>query len=105
MRIIAAVFVVSVFMAIIAGSALAVPVGKTIKFEGGGTGKVVFTGKMHADKGVTCNDCHPKIFQMKKGKAKITMGRILAGTFCGECHNGIKAFKPESHNCARCHNK
>ena len=58
---------VLMLMAIIAfvGSAIAVPPGKTVEFKGGPMGKVVFDGKIHMDKGLKCNDCHTKIFQMK----------------------------------------
>jgi len=89
-----------------AGSALAVPPGKTVEYEGGGAGKAVFDGKIHADKGVKCNDCHPRLFQMKKGAQKITMADINAGKFCGACHNGTRAFKSgDAANCAKCHKK
>jgi len=88
------------------GSALAVPPGKTVGYAGGSAGKVVFDGKIHADKGLKCNDCHTKIFQMKKGSAKITMAEMNAAKFCGECHNGTKAFKSsDAANCAKCHKK
>jgi c(7)-type cytochrome triheme protein len=87
------------------GSALAVPPGKTVEYAGGGAGKVMFDGKSHADKGLKCNDCHTKIFQMKKG-AKITMADLNGGKLCGECHNGTKAFKTsDAANCAKCHKK
>lgn len=89
-----------------AGSAMAVPSGKTVEFDGKGAGKVIFDGKVHADKGNKCNDCHTKIFQMKKGTAKIKMADINAGKFCGECHNGTKAFKTsDAANCSKCHKK
>ena len=88
------------------GSALAVPPGKTVEYAGGGAGKIVFDGKTHADKGLKCNDCHTKIFQMKKGAAKITMAEMNAGKNCGECHNGTKSFKSsDAANCAKCHKK
>lgn len=88
------------------GSALAVPPGKTVEFAGGSAGKVVFDGKAHADKGLKCSDCHPKMFQMKKGATKITMAELNAGKLCGECHNGTKAFKTsDAANCAKCHKK
>jgi len=88
------------------GSALAVPPGKDIEYGGGDAGKVVFDGKTHADKGLKCNDCHTKIFQMKKGTAKITMADLNAGKSCGECHNGTKAFNSnDAANCAKCHKK
>ncbi len=87
------------------GSALAVPPGKTVEFAGGSAGKVVFDGKMHADKGLKCNDCHTKIFPMKKG-GTYTMAEMNAGKHCGECHNGTKAFKTsDAANCAKCHKK
>ena len=87
------------------GSALAVPPGKTVEFAGGSAGKVVFDGKIHADKGLKCNDCHTKIFPMKKG-GTYTMADMNAGKNCGECHNGTKAFKSsDAANCAKCHKK
>lgn len=86
------------------GSVMAVPPGKTIEFAGGAPGKVILDGKTHADKGLKCADCHPKVFQMKKGAAKITMADIDAGKACGTCHNGTKAFASKD-NCAKCHKK
>jgi c(7)-type cytochrome triheme protein len=85
-------------------SAMAVPPGKTVEWESS-AGKVVFDGKTHADKGLKCNDCHTKIFQMKKG-AEMTMEEINKGKFCGACHDGTKAFKASGEeNCAKCHKK
>ncbi|HYA26804.1 MAG TPA: cytochrome c3 family protein [Thermodesulfovibrionales bacterium] len=87
------------------GSAMAVPPGKTVEYAGGAMGKVVFDGKAHADKGLKCNDCHTKIFPMKKG-TKITMADMNAGKVCGECHNGTKAFaSKDAANCGKCHKK
>ncbi len=94
--------VVAVALAFI-GTAIAVPPGKTVEFKGGKIGKVIFEGKKHADAGMKCNNCHPKIFKMKKGADKITMKDIRAGKFCGTCHNGEKAFK--ATNCKKCHKK
>jgi c(7)-type cytochrome triheme protein len=89
-----------------AGTAMAVNPGKTVEFPDGAMGKVVFDGKVHADKGLKCNDCHTKIFQMKKGSTKITMADMNAGKNCGECHNGTKAFaSKDAANCAKCHKK
>ncbi len=90
------------------GSAYATPAGKNIEFEGGGAGKVLFDGKVHADKGAKCADCHtnPKLFAMKKGGDKITMADINSGKSCGTCHDGKKAFKAsDAANCAKCHKK
>ncbi len=87
-------------------SAMAVPPGKTLEWEPKGAGKVVFDGKTHADKGLKCMDCHTKIFKMKKGTATMTMAEINAGKFCGECHNGTKAFAAkDAANCSKCHAK
>ena len=89
------------------GSASAVPPGKTVEFASP-RGKVIFDGKLHADKGLKCADCHskPKLFEMKKGGDKITMAAMNEGKFCGTCHDGKKAFKSsDAANCAKCHKK
>jgi len=87
-------------------TAFAVPSGKTVEFTPAGAGKVVFDGKVHADKGLKCADCHPATFKMKKGADAITMKDINDGKFCGTCHNGTKAFSAkEPANCAKCHQK
>ncbi|MEW6739741.1 MAG: cytochrome c3 family protein [Nitrospirota bacterium] len=105
MRILTAVLAILIAVVFV-GSAMAVPAGKTSEYAGGPMGKVVFDGKSHADKGLKCNDCHTKIFQMKKGVVKITMADMNAGKNCGECHNGTKAFKSsDAANCAKCHKK
>ncbi len=90
----------------LAMTAFAVPAGKTVEFEGKGAGKVVFDGKVHADKGLKCADCHPAVFKMKKGADTITMKDINEGKFCGHCHNGTKAFSAkDAANCGKCHKK
>ncbi|MDA8079344.1 MAG: cytochrome c3 family protein [Nitrospiraceae bacterium] len=100
------VLLLTVFVAVaFVGSALAVPPGKTVEFAGGAPGKVIFDGKIHADKGLKCNDCHTKIFPMKKG-GKYTMADMNAGKNCGSCHNGEKAFaSKDAANCGKCHKK
>ena len=104
MKIFTVVLTVAIAIAFI-GSAMAVPPGKTVEYAGGGAGKVVFDGKAHADKGLKCNDCHTKIFPMKKG-TKIAMADMNAGKTCGECHNGTKAFaSKDAANCGKCHKK
>lgn len=105
MRMFAAILVVLIAVVFI-GSAMAVPPGKTVEFADGAAGKVIFDGKVHADKGLKCNDCHTKIFQMKKGSAKITMAEMKEGKNCGACHNGTKAFNTtDKENCTKCHKK
>ena len=88
----------------LAGTAIAVPPGKNVDYEGGGAGKVVFDGKIHADAGKKCNNCHPKTFKMKKGANKITMKDMNAGNSCGACHNGTDAFDAKK-SCGKCHKK
>jgi c(7)-type cytochrome triheme protein len=98
-------FVALLVIVAFVGSAFAVPAGKTVEYAGGGAGKVVFDGKAHADKGLKCNDCHTKIFPMKKG-GTFTMADMNAGKNCGECHNGTKGFKSsDAANCGKCHKK
>src|ERR1700752_946760 len=95
----------ALFLGILAASAGAVPPGKTVDWDAP-MGKVPFDGKVHADKGLKCLDCHSKIFKMKKGTAEMKMADIHAGKFCGECHNGKKAFETNNpDNCVRCHKK
>jgi c(7)-type cytochrome triheme protein len=88
-------------------TAFAVPAGKSVEFAGGGAGKVVFDGKVHADKGNKCADCHQSgLFKMKKGGEVFTMKDMEAGKNCGACHNGTKAFGvKEATSCAKCHKK
>jgi c(7)-type cytochrome triheme protein len=89
-----------------AGGVMATPPGKSVEFAGGPMGKVVFDGKVHADKGFKCPDCHPKTFQMKKGADKITMASMNKGENCGVCHNGTKAPKSsDPASCKTCHKK
>jgi c(7)-type cytochrome triheme protein len=89
------------------GNAMAVPPGKTLEFASP-MGKVHFDGKVHADKGLKCADCHskPKLFEMKQGKDKITMAAMNEGKFCGACHDGKKAFSVKGPaDCVKCHKK
>lgn len=99
------VMMVSLLLAV--GMALAVPAGKTTVFEVKGADKVTFDGKNHADKGLKCNDCHTKVFPMKRSAAgTYTMEKMNKGENCGTCHNGEKAFKSsDAANCAKCHKK
>jgi c(7)-type cytochrome triheme protein len=92
-------------LAMLIGNAMAVQTGKTLDWDTK-QGKVTFDGKVHADKGLKCNDCHTKIFKMKKDSTPMKMVDLNAGKLCGECHNGTKAFKTsDAANCAKCHNK
>ena len=92
---------------VMAVSAFAVMTGKTVEYAGKGAGKVVFDGKVHADKGGKCADCHQSgLFKMKKGVDVLTMKDMQAGKNCGGCHNGTKAFGvKDAATCAKCHKK
>ncbi len=84
----------------------AVPSGKTVEFKDGSAGKVVFSGTIHAEKGLKCTDCHPKIFPMKKTTEEMKMSDLNAGKYCGECHNGKRAFSTsDPAACSKCHKK
>lgn len=48
-----------------------------------------------------CQQCHPRIFKYRG--AKITMGDVLQGKFCGACHG--KVSFPVATACERCHTK
>lgn len=104
MKIFTLIFTIMVAI-IFVNSAIAVKPDKNVEFTGGENGKVVFDGKIHADKGFKCNDCHPKLFKMKKGTTKITK-EDHSIKFCGECHNGTKAFSQKDETtCIKCHKK
>ncbi len=86
-------------------SVTAVPPGMEIEFTKSPMGKVTFSGKLHAEKGLMCNDCHAEIFQQKKGTAEIKLADHNEGKkYCFACHNGTKSFKAEG-NCGKCHMK
>jgi len=87
------------------GIAMAVLPGKTVEFASP-SGKVTFDGKVHADKGLQCADCHskPKLFEMKKGSDKMNMAAMNEGKYCGSCHDGKKAFSVKAAaDCVKCH--
>lgn len=96
-------FVAVCFLLGLAGMAMAIGSGKKVEYDGGGSGKVVFDGKAHADAGLKCADCHtkPKLFGMKKSGLK--MAEMNEGKSCGTCHDGKKAFAVKE--CAKCHKK
>lgn len=91
---------------VLSGIALAVPSGKTLEFTKSSMGKVTFSGKIHADAGVKCQECHnPDTFpKMKFGTVEIKMAKIYAGELCGKCHNGERAFAAKT-SCTRCHKR
>lgn len=63
-------------------------------------GNATFSHKFHTA-AFSCNDCHPKLFGMKKTEGKMPMSEMYKGNSCGACHNGSVA-SPVS-DCAKCH--
>ena len=99
------IFAILATLTLSIGNVMAVPSGKTVEFASA-QGKVTFDGKVHADKGLKCADCHtkPKLFEMKKSGAKITMAAMNEGKSCGACHDGKKAFSVKAPaDCVKCH--
>lgn len=73
--------------------------------EAAGTGAfppAVFPHWVHRTR-FRCYVCHPAIFEMKQGANAVTMDAINKGEFCGACHNGRVAFRPQFESCSRCH--
>jgi c(7)-type cytochrome triheme protein len=100
-----AVVTAVVICGLCAGNALAIQPGKSLSWDTS-MGKVVLDGQKHADAGLKCKDCHAKTFKMKKGSTIMKMTDINAGKFCGECHNGSRAFAAnDKKSCGRCHQK
>lgn len=97
---------VAVLVFVTVSAAVAVPAGKTLKFDKSSMGNVDFSGQVHKDAGVSCKECHNKEMfpKMKQGTVQITMDRIYAGELCGTCHNGTRAFEAKK-SCNRCHVK
>jgi c(7)-type cytochrome triheme protein len=98
------IFVAVCFLLSLAGLVMASAPAKKVEYDGGGSGKVVFDGKSHADAGLKCAACHtaPKLFAMKKTALK--MAEMKEGKSCGACHDGkSKAFAIKE--CAKCHKK
>lgn len=65
-----------------------------------GIGIVKFSHDFHA-KAFGCNECHKKLFVMKKGGSKMNMDAMYNEKFCGSCHNGNIASNVT--DCSKCH--
>ncbi len=72
----------------------------------------VFSHKKHTERErLKCIECHPKVFIMKVGKnvvkkGQLTMSEMKKGKYCGNCHNGHKAFSvSDISSCKKCHPK
>jgi c(7)-type cytochrome triheme protein len=85
-------------------SATAGPPTITFAADPSSPGLVTFDHGKHLAGGAKCADCHPKLFAMKKGSAKLTMDGMSEGKVCGACHDGTKAFAAmDGDKCETCH--
>jgi c(7)-type cytochrome triheme protein len=75
-----------------------------------GVTTAVFSHKKHTEREqLRCIECHPRVFKMKVGDSvvkgsNLTMKEMQKGSFCGNCHDGEKAFDVTSiEHCQKCH--
>ncbi len=97
---------VTVLLALAAGAASAASYPEApIVFDKPVTG-VIFSHKVHMDKGLSCQMCHNRLFDMQakkaQGNADFVMASLYQGKYCGACHNGSLAFAANTR-CATCH--
>jgi c(7)-type cytochrome triheme protein len=77
------------------------PTDMDVELASSGEGtKAVFPHKAHTS-WMGCPACHTSIFEMEKGKAKMTMAGMGEGNWCGACHG--KVALPELTTCGSCH--
>lgn len=62
--------------------------------------KVMFPHKAHT-LWMGCPSCHTGIFEMEKGKSKMTMAAMNEGKQCGVCHRTVAL--PDLNGCPVCH--
>ncbi len=69
----------------------------------------MFSHKSHVvTAGITCDRCHPNLFERKRGAAKANgdynMASLDSGKYCGACHDGKAAFSTTGPTtCKVCH--
>ncbi|MDH3319142.1 MAG: hypothetical protein OEO84_05560, partial [Betaproteobacteria bacterium] len=69
--------------------------------EKNGVRPVVFPHWFHRIR-FQCKVCHGELeFKMRAGTTETTMADIMAGKFCGKCHNGTIAWATD--RCDLCH--
>jgi len=73
---------------------------KELLYETEGSGAVSFSHDFHRSM-YACEECHPKLFEMKKTRGRMTMDGMSKGKFCGFCHNGDTATSVTE--CSKCH--
>ncbi len=100
--------ILALVFAVFAGQGHASPCAGVVIYDGQGAGQVIFDGKLHAAKGLTCENCHegemfsPALFSMSKGSNDITMRKMELGRSCGYCH---KVSMKDTLSCEKCHRK
>jgi len=72
-----------------------------IVFKDGDAGDVTFPHSTH-NAMFGCDDCHPDLFQAKRGANPATMAEMEEGQSCGACHDGDTAFGV-AEDCESCH--
>lgn len=105
----------AVGLLILSPGAAQVRVPPDFSFEQGkdGPGAVTFSHAKHREKIEKCQECHTKVFKMKKGQTgPLSMDKMKAGEQCGACHNGktkigstVVFTVDDKNNCERCHKK
>lgn len=71
--------------------------------------KEMFSHKAHVvTAGLSCDSCHPDLYERKRGAAKAkgdnNHASFEAGKYCGACHDGSTAFNTKGpENCKTCH--
>lgn len=74
-----------------------------------GKSSAIFSHKRHlAREKQKCTACHPGVFIMKVDdkvvKQGLTMEQMEKGEYCGDCHDGVKAFSVSTEeSCKKCH--
>ncbi len=89
------------------------PADFTFEQGKGSPGPVTFSHGRHVEAGLKCQNCHVKVFKMKRGTSgPLTMARMNAGEQCGTCHNGKTSVKDkvvfatsDPQACQKCHKK
>ncbi len=72
-----------------------------IKYVNEDAGNIIFPHTAHVE-AFGCDECHPDLFQAKRGANVATMEEMEAGESCGACHDGDTAFGV-AEDCESCH--
>ncbi len=71
-----------------------------LTYRNKGIGAVKFSHNVHSP-AFKCDECHKKLFVMRKGGSRMKMDAMYNGKFCGACHNGNTASNVM--DCGKCH--